>query len=276
MLRFIIFVILIFPLSALSKPWFNGQPDFADQASQELAKKVLAAHGGMKAMNNVESFQFNFFTKAIGVPAPFYSIETLDLNTGSSYIDWPLFNATTAWNQETVWSEQWPLPLPAGFFSRLTSSFLTLPWQMYTDNANISLSGQDTLPDDDAKYDILKITFDQRNPSIPGTYYEMFIDPESHLMRAIRFDINHPGMAANPNQPLGPNLHVFGEYNQIGGLVIPTYYKTYGQRSNNSQISNAYHFVWDIKANQDFDHSRLVMPKTATVDEVSLQWWESN
>jgi hypothetical protein len=276
MLRLLLILTLIASASAQASPWFDGAPDFTDEESRSLAEKVLQAHGGMQPMNEAKSLQFSFFTKMIGGSMPFYSFEAVDLATGDAYIEWPFWDATIAWKDGELWSQQWPMPMPAGFFIRLTTSFITLPWQINADGANIGPVSQATLPEDDEIYDVLRITFDQRSPSMPGTFYDMFIDPESGLMKAIRFDINHPGMVANPAQPLGPNVHVFGEYKKYGGLVIPTFYKTYGAGSANGGGSNAYHFAWDVRLDRPFDSSRLVAPEDAVLDSVSMKWWQSN
>ena len=276
MLRLLLILTLIASASAQATPWFDGTPDFADEASRSLAEKVTQAHGGMQPMTEANSLQFNFFTKVIGGPMPFYSFEAVDLATGDAYIDWPFWDATVAWKNGELWSKQWPMPMPAGFFIRLTTSFITLPWQIHADGANIGPVRQATLPEDDKLYDVLRITFDQRSPSMPGTFYDLFIDPESGLMKGVRFDINHPGMVTNPSQPLGPNFHVFGEYRKFDGLVLPTFYKSYGGGSANGGGSNAYHFAWDVRLDQPFDTSRLVAPADAVQDAVSMKWWQSN
>lgn len=275
MLRLILVLALVAPAATHAGPWFDGEPEYADEASRDLAEAVLEAHGGMVAMRAAESLKFNFFTKVVGAPMPFYSVEALDLETGAAYIDWPFWNATIAWDLERVWSRQWPMPMPAGFFIRLTSSFLTLPWQIHADGANVGPVTQAELPEGDDVYDVLRVTFDGRNPTIPGTFYEMFIDPETRLLKGLRFDINHPGMVANPSQPLGPNYHVFDDYKQVDGLVIPTFYKSYGRGSAKGGTSNAYHFVWNVVVDQPFDEARLTPPDEAKLDHVSIEWWAS-
>jgi len=274
MLRLLPILALIASASTQANPWFDGNPEYADDASEKLAQQVLEAHGGMQSMADAESLKFSFFTKVIGGQMPFYSIEAVDLATGNAYMDWPLWNATIAWKDGELWSYQWPMPMPAGFFIRLTASFITLPWQIHADTANIGPVSTGRLPEDDTVYDVLRVTFDDRSPSIPGTFYEIFIDPESRLMKGIRFDINHPGMVANPGQAIGPNFHVFGEYRKFDGLVIPTFYMSYGRGSANGGTSNAYHFAWDLSLNQPFDSGRLDAPEGATLDQVSMQWWQ--
>lgn len=275
MLRLIPIFLLVVSTASYSAPWFDGVPDYADDASRQLTAELLEAHGGMQAMRTAKSLQFNFFTKTSGGPNPFYSIESIDLSNGSAYLEWPFWNSTVAWHDGEVWSHQWPMPMPAGFFVRLTTSFITLPWQMQTDSANVGPVTNGQLPNDETIYMVLRVTFDERTPSIPGTFYDVYIDPESHLMKGIRFDINHPGMVANPNQPLGPNFHVFTEYRKFDGLTLPTSYVSYGTGSANGGSSNAHHFAWNVKLDEPFDETKLVAPAGAILDAVSMEWWQS-
>ena len=267
-------LMLIASLPVPAAPYFQGEPKYADQQSRELADKVLAAHGGLEPWADVSSLQFKFFTKMINNPMPFYSYESINIETGAAYIDWLLFDATVAWDNQKMWSNNWPMPLPAGFFVRLTTSFMTLPWQIQADSAHIGPVSQGEIPEGDGViYDVLRVTFEQRSPSIPGTFYELYVDPANGLMKAIRFDINHPGMVANPNQPLGPNFHVFYEYRKIDGLILPTYYESWGQGSRNGGKSNAVHVAFDVSLDKPFDATRLVPPENAIVDQVSMDWW---
>ena len=272
MTRFLLLTFLVAGPAAAS-PWFDGTPEYVDEASRALAEQLLAAHGGMQPMAEAESLQFNFFTKMIGGQMPFYSFEAVDLESGDAYLEWPFFESRIGWNDGELWSHQWPMPMPAGFFIRLTTSFITLPWQINADSANVGPVSAGRLPDDDTDYDVLRVTFDDRSPTIPGTFYDIFINRQTRRMAGIRFDINHPGMVANPTQPLGPNFHVFGEYRQVGELILPTFYKTFGAGSANGGNSNAYHFAWNVRLDQPFDRSRLLPPEGATRDLVSMEWW---
>jgi len=270
-----LFLALLASGTVHAAPWFDGSPEFSDDASRQLAAEMLAAHGGMQPMAEAESLQFNFFTKMIGGPMPFYSFEAVDLENGNAYIEWPFWESRVAWKDGELWSHQWPMPMPAGFFIRLTASFMTLPWQINADSANVGPVRTGLLPEDNTVYDIIRVTFDERSPTIPGTFYDIYVDPETRLMKGIRFDINHPGMVANPSQPLGPNFHVFAEYRQFDGLILPTSYMSYGAGSANGGSSNAYHFAWNVRLDEPFDLTKLKAPDGAVEDAVSMQWWES-
>lgn len=274
MLRTILILSLLATGPVFADPWFGGTPEYSDDASERLAHEMLEAHGGMDPMASAGSLQFSFFTKVIGGPMPFYSHEAVDLKTGDAYIEWPFWNSTVALRDGELWSDQWPMPMPAGFFIRLTASFITLPWQIQSASANVGPASSGKLPEDETVYDVLRVTFDQRSPSIPGTYYDIYIDPDSKLMKGIGFDINHPGMVANPSQPLGPNFHVFGEYRKFSDLIIPTFYMSYGSGSASGGQSNAYHFAWDVSLEEKFDRNKLGKPESAVADEVSMDWWQ--
>lgn len=268
-------MVLLAASAAEAGPWFDGNPGYADDESRELAAELLAAHGGMAPMREAESLQFNFFTKTVGGPFPFYSFEAVDLETGSAYMEWPFWDSKVGFTGAELWSHQWPLPMPAGFFVRLTTSFITLPWQINADSANVGPVSTGHLPDDDTVYDTLRVTFDERSPTIPGTYYDVYIDPDTRLMKAIRFDINHPGMVSNPTQPIGPNIHVFDEYRPTDGAMLPTFYFTYGTGSATGGDTNAYHFAWNLSLRKPFDDSLLEAPAGAQHDAVSMDWWRS-
>lgn len=274
MWRPIIILLILGNTPLQASPWFLGTPQFADDASQSLAEAMLAAHGGMQPMSAARSLQFEFFTKMMGGPIPFYSREAVDLGTGNAYIEWPYWKSTVALKNGHLWSHDWPMPMPAGFFVRLTTSFITLPWQIHSDAANVGPSRTGTLPEDDSTYDVLHVTFDRRSPGIPGTFYDIYIDRETRLMKAIGFDINHPGMVANPGQPLGPNYHVFNEYREFNGLILPTFYQTYGSGTAKTEATSAYHFVWNVAVDKPFDDEKLNAPDGATTDRMSMDWWQ--
>ena len=271
--RILLSMLLLMPIASSAEPWFDGAPSFADAESRALAERLLDAHGGMAPMTEAESLQFNFFTKMIGNPTPFYSFEALDLDDGDAFVDWPFFDAAIGKDGDEAWTRNWPLPLPGGFFVRLTSSFLTLPWQLHADGATVGPAATGRLPGDDTEYDVLRVEFETRNPGIPGTFYEVFVDRETGLMAGVKFDINHPGMVANPEQPIGPNYHVFGDYRRFNGLAIPTFYKSYGRGSAQGGESNAYHFVWNLRTDRPFDDRRAKTPPDALIDHVSMAWW---
>ena len=118
------------PAALAQESAYHGTPTYENAAAEALVQSMIAAHGGMDGFLENEALRFNFFTKVVldgGRQPPFYSVETVDLNSGASDITWPLMNARTVWNGTEMWSVGFPPPLPAGFFAHLTTSFITLP-----------------------------------------------------------------------------------------------------------------------------------------------------
>lgn len=272
--------VFVVSIARAEERYFSGAPQYENAAAQRIVERMIAAHGGLEPWEGIDTMSFRFVTKVVGAPSPqppFYSIETSNLNTGQVIIDWPWFNAETVWNGEEAWSRNWPIPpLPTGFFTKLTSSFITLPWLTQTDGVKIGAPTKDRLPEkaqDDKDYDVVRMTFDNPNPSIPGEYYDVFIDPDTHLMRAVRFNITHPAMVRIAGQPVGPNVHVFSEYHDVNGLKIPAYYYTYGGGAAAGPTVDALHIVFGLQMNAPFDEGRLAAPEDARLDEETASWW---
>lgn len=251
----------------------TGTPEYATAETRLLIERMVDAHGGLDPWQAVEVIGFNFFTKNSGNPNPWFSRETTDRRSGRAILDWPYLDASIVWDGSEVWSVNWPVQIPPGFFTRLTYSFITMPWLTQSSGARLEATGTGKLPNDDTQYATVRMTLPHRSASIPGTYYELFIDPSSHLLKAIGFDLAHPGMVANPDQPLGPNYHVFEEYSEYAGLTIPTYYVSYGFNQRNKKKSSAIHVVFDLTLNESFDEARMEKPIDAVVDEATLNWW---
>lgn len=235
---------------ALASPLVSAQvtegAKYADPQTRVIVEEMIAAHRGIQAWDNIESFSYMFFTKNWGNAEPWLSRETVDPRSGRAYLDWPVLDASIVWDGSTVWAVGWPVPLSPGFFSRLTYSFITLPWQTQQPGVRLEAIGTGRIPNDETDFVTVRMTFDHQTPSSPGNYYQLYIDPDSHLLRAVEFNITHPGLAANPEQPLGPNLHVFEEHREFDGLTLPVFYVSYGFNQRNASTSNAVHYVFDL------------------------------
>jgi hypothetical protein len=262
--------------SPLVSAQVTGGADYADPKTRVIVEEMIAAHGGIEAWNRIESFSYMFFTKNSGNPEPWLSRETVDPRSGRAYLDWPVLDASIVWDGSTVWAVGWPVTLPPGFFSRLTYSFITLPWQTQQPGVRLEAIGTGRIPNDETDFVTVRMTFDHQTPSSPGNYYQLYIDPDSQLLRAVEFNITHPGLAANPDQPLGPNLHVFEEHREVDGLTLPVFYVSYGFNQRNASTSNAVHYVFDLSLGEPFDEARMERPSGAIVDHMTLGFWEED
>lgn len=224
-----------------------------DLTAAALLDGAIAAHGGREAWNALPNLSFWFITRNTGAPEPWLTMEAFEPSTGRSVMRWPVFEAQVWSDGERVWSRGWPLSMSPGFFSYLTSSFVTLPFLLDAPGVHLGEPETRQLPDDATDYLTVRVTFDDPGGHVPGNYYRMFFDPDTYEYRAIEFDITHPGLVQNPDQPLGPNVHVFHEYKTIGGVKIPSYYTTHGQNRRTGATSSADHRLFSASAERSFD-----------------------
>jgi hypothetical protein len=157
---------------ALASPLVSAQvsqgTDYADPETRAIVEEMVAAHGGTEAWNRIEAFSFMFFTKNSGNPEPWLSRETVDPRSGRVYLDWPVLDALIVWDESTVWAVGWEVPLSPGFFTRLTYSFVTLPWQTQQPGVRLDATGTDRIPNDETEYLTVRMTYDRQTPSSPG------------------------------------------------------------------------------------------------------------
>ena len=252
----------------------TGEPEYEDAEARELVEAMVAAHGGASAFDEATGLSFSFVTKVIGNgAAPFISTERTNLRDGTSRVEYPRWNAVIGYDGEEIWSQNWPIPLPPGFFAGLTTSFITLPWITQRSDANIAKPRLGLMPDHNELYHVVKVTFDSAGPHVPGEFYELFIDRESKLVEGVGFNITHPQMTRVASQPLGPNYHRFLEYVEIGQAVIPSYYITHGHNSANGGIVEAMHAVFDIRLDDLLRIDEVSRPEGGEIDEATSAWW---
>lgn len=250
-------------------------PDYATADTRAVIEAMVTAHGGMDAWRAVESIRFRMFTKVSGSGNAWLSTETVEPSTGRSFLDWPVLDASIVYDGTEVWSVNWPPAPPPGFFPRLSYTFVSLPFLTQDDRVVLGPVERGRVPGDSTEYLTVRMTYPRQNASIPGDYYKLFIDQESHRLKAVEFNITHPGMIANRNQALGPIVHVFEEYTVVGALTLPTYYVTFGFNPRNKNISNALHAVFDVSVDGSFDEARMQRPANAVTDEQTLAFWNS-
>jgi hypothetical protein len=184
-----------------------------------------------------------------------------------------VFDATIWADGEQAWSQGWPLGFSPGFFPYLTASFVTLPFLLDGPGTRLGEVEIRQLPEDDTAYLTFRVTLEKPGGRAPGTYYRLYIHPETYAYKAIEFDISHPGLVANPNQPLGPNVHVFEQYTQIRGVRIPSYYKTYGHNRRTGQKSDADHWLFSVSADRPFSEAWGAGPQ-GEPDTVTAEFWK--
>ncbi len=267
-------ILIVIPFLLSHK--IEASPLYDSNETKLFVKQMVKAHGGMKIWSESDSLWFQFMTNVRGAKTPFYTQEHVNLRKDNAYITWPLWNAKLSWDGNQIRTVNWPMKgMPPGFFTKLTASFISLPWLTQADDAKLTLMTDSKLPEGDTIYTVVRLEYGRQKPEIPGTYMDIYIDKSTFLMKGIGFNINHPAMMANQKQAIGPNFHVMRDYQVVNGLQIPAYYVSYGKRPDGNFTSNAVHMVFDVRLNKIFDQSQLLTKENTVVDQQTLSWWKS-
>jgi hypothetical protein len=239
--------------------------------AQDVAMEMIDAHGGMRAWKQAATMSFkNSFVAPYDPDDPWVSIETTQQGSRRSYQDWPLDNATVAYDGEQVWSVGWKRDNPPKFMVNMAYYFLNLPWLTQDDGVVLAGPGKGKLPNDDAIYTTIRMTFEAGVGDAPDDYYEIFIDPDTHLMRGVEYIVTYGAMLDLIGVPadvrfFGPLVKVFESYATVAGLKVPAKFNTY------SMEGDVYgeHIVEDISFSKKFDEARMSMPDGAVIDSSS-------
>jgi hypothetical protein len=240
-------------------------------AASEVIGKLIDAHGGMDKWRATRTVSFEHKLVSPQEPDdPWVSREITDQRTRREYQEWPLDEAVICFDGENTWSMNWKRLNPPKFMVNLAYYFLNLPWITQDPGVILEGPGTGTLPADDTEYITIKMTFEAGTGESPDDYYVIYIDPETHLMKATEYIVTYGAMLDLFKVPaevtfLGPLYHVYDDYTTVDGLVMPSKYRTYDPAGN----VYGHHTVSNYAFDKPFDDSKMKMPEGAKIDTSS-------
>jgi len=243
----------------------------ADCKPDDVTKAMIEAHGGLDAWKAKPALSYKHTMVAPYEPNdPWVSVEVVDQATRREYQDWPLDEATIAFDGTEVWSVGWKRANPPKFMVNMAYYFINLPWLTQDDGVNIGELGEGTLPGEDKTYVTVMMTFDPGVGETPEDYYKLFVDPDTGVLKGVEYIVTYGAMLDLMGLPaeqtyLGPLTKVFTSYEVVDGLKLPTSYRTFGPDGN----VYGEHTVENLSFNRSFDTERLKMPEDAVVDHSS-------
>lgn len=229
--------------------------------SLALVDAMIAAHGGMEtwAAAPTVSFVAEFRPGEAAAGQPMRV--TVEQGQRRAYIDAVGTEMRMAWDGEKAWSVNWQVPTPPRFLALLNYYFQNLPWLARDPGVNLSPPGRAQIPGDATDYLTVKMTFDAGTGDTPDDYYLLFIDPETHLLRATEYIVTYQAILPEGVEATTPHLLVFDATTTVGGLVVPTHYTIYEGDAVYGSCA-----VSDWSFQEPFDPARLEMPEGAVVD----------
>ena len=262
MSRRIGFVALVAVFGTLVFPAWGAVDNDPGGEAREIVLAMIAAHGGMEKWKAAPTISFEdrvfMGDGKPGVP----SRVTVEQGPRRAYIDFPGTEMRLSWDGERAWSENWDSPYPPRFLAQLNYYFLNLPWLTMDPGVILEFQGTGQLWDDPVEYQMVKMTFETGIGDTPDDYYFLYIDPESHLLKANRYIVTYSSLLGEGQKSTPEHILVYEEIAEVGGLRVPARYTIYDtDRKVLMKCS-----VGDWSFSRPFDLTRMNMPEGATVD----------
>lgn len=241
-------------------------------ATRNLVDKLIQAHGGMEKWAAAPTVSMEHKMVAPQSPDdPWVSYDTTEQGSRRTYQDWTRDEAQIAFDGSRTWSVGWKRLNPPKFMVNLAYYFACMPWILEDDGVILSEPGTGTLPDDDTVYQTVTMTFKPGVGETPDDKYIVFIDPQTHRMKATRFWVTYGALLDIMNMPpevkaLGPITHIYDELQTVEGLTVPAKYHTIGPAGR----VMGEHWVTRVSFSKEFDESRMQMPHNAEIDQSSV------
>lgn len=242
----------------------KNQPTYISNLSKEIITKTLDAHGGMKAWKNAEVIKFHKIARPVSqdgkLPySPWITVETVHKPSEQVLIELPIDNGLIIKTEKEVLykgiSDAKMQAANPAMLSLMTYKFTNLPWLTQQKGVTVHEVTEAQLPNENKTYHCIKITYDESFGYAIGDFYKLYIDPDTYKYKAVSFSVNMGQFVAGAGS--SPEMvHVFKEYENIDGIVIPTQYETYrmGQEGNDIPFG-ATHDLWSVEFGNKFNHT---------------------
>jgi hypothetical protein len=222
----------------------------------QIVQDMIAAHGGMEAWADAPTMSFTDQWGDDGTPSTY----VIEQGRRRAYMDMAT-GPQLAWDGEKAWSVDWERGTPVRFLALLNYYFINLPWLTQDPGVVLAEPGTGTLPDDPTEYVTVMMTFEPNVGDTPDDYYQLYIHPDTHLLRACDYIVTYqalmgPGETSTPEHCL-----VYDEMTTAGGLTVPSHFTIYEGDAVYATCT-----VTDISFQRPFDTARMTMPEGAVVD----------
>ena len=243
--------------------WLGQHPAAACPTPELLIEHMARAHGGLDAWRSMPTVRFEDEFVPAGAEAGTPSVVTVQQGSRRAYIDFPGTEMRMSWDGERAWSRNWASPYPPRFLALLNYHFANLPWLAHDPGVVLSEFGTGNLPDDPTEYQTVKITYESRVGDTPRDYYRLFIDPETHLLKATQYIVTYRELLPEGADASPQNTLIYDAFETVDGLVVPTQYTIYN--SAGEVYFRCAFRNWSFSA--DFDEGRMAPSEQDVIDE---------
>lgn len=266
----------------------HAQPAYDSDAARRLTEQMVEAHGGLERWRAAPAIATTFAIYLASLPVGgeegpgaersyidnwrFFTA-TIEPSTSRGYVDIPtegMPGPEAGFDGETWWGTAYRLdagPFRDGPLQLLWCHYamINMPFLTQLDGVSIAATGKQVIafPRGAEELDAIRVTYETLGK--PG-FYDIYIDPETRLMRAWRHTAAFPalpgGVVLNAmfNGPDGAGiLRIVDQHREFDGVVIPTSYTTLNAEGG---VLGA-HLVVDASYTDEFD-AALARPPAET------------
>ncbi len=256
----------------------NGNPKYASSKTKDVVNRMIEAHGGIKKWRDAPSISYDFVMhlpimekmsqgKMKGWNIWKTAQTTIQPKSQKGYTELPWEGASIVSDGREIWSIDYPGGNAPVWRLWHHYSFITLPWLTQDSRVMLGEVEKGMLPNDAKEYNVVKMTVDRANTEGKDLYFKLYIDPETHLLKASAYNTPFPAIPEalvpeNPRQMPMEMLRISEHYVTVDGLTLPSRYTT---TDDTREKLFGMHLILNPSISKKFDNSRMKRPANAVV-----------
>ncbi|GAB5525154.1 MAG: hypothetical protein Roseis2KO_30260 [Roseivirga sp.] len=244
------------------------QAKFASPEIESLVGEMTKAHGGLDRWKAAASVQFNTNLVAVTGMFPEYNEEVcIDPVSRAAYLKFPGSTGRIAFDGNEAWSagERTGLAAaPPRFTAWRNFYLLNIPFVIHDEGVYLSQLSEASLPGKSKTYKTVKMTFGEDTGDTPRDYYLLYIDPATHTLAALEYNMTFASMLPQGMESLPTSLLTFEQYSQVDGFQMPVHYKVFFKEGNQFIIEGK---VTNWNFSSPFDRAMMEKPSDAQIDQ---------
>lgn len=261
-------IALILATVLVSLESYAQKAKFASPQIESLVGEMTKAHGGLDRWREAASIQFNTNLVAVTGMFPEYNEEVcIDPVSRAAYLKFPGSTGRIAFDGNEAWSageRRGLAAAPPRFTAWRNFYLLNIPFVIHDEGVYLSELSEAKLPGKSKAFKTIKMTFGEDTGDTPKDYYLLYIDPATHALAALEYNMTFASMLPQGMESLPTSLLTFEEYTTVDKFRMPVHYKVFFKEGNQFIIEGKVS-SWNFSA--PFDRSMMDKPADAQIDQ---------
>ncbi len=237
-----------------------------------LVLRAIEAHGGLEAWYAAKTSSYTWEYANVGADLQFKTYLVADNRTRLVYHDFVSVGpygapdevtGRMAWDGRHAWI--WPASIEKinpRFWATTGYYFEQIPFVLADPGITYTLLPQEELGG--RLHDMVRVGFEAGVGDAPDDTYTLYVDPESGLIRAIRYTVTF-GRNVDPENPPSETLFTYEDLVTVDGLTVATHFQGYGFVDGARGAFKNEAWADSISFSRAFDPDQLAMPDGARV-----------